>query len=207
MGKALIALVFALALVPVAAADTHQTLRVFVDDPPSAGVAEFIWTSHSGSDHLSRLRVFAAKRRSADVLPGPLATAFGSDPGVTPLPAHSRLLVAGDAKQVFAYPTKQGGICYFLWPQRNGACTETWDGGALPHVERGFVWGIVDNATTRVDVRLPASGWLHARLGRNGFILGLPDDIRAPTQIVVRERSGANHVYTIKRCRVSRPLC
>jgi hypothetical protein len=52
-------------------------------------------------------------------------------------------------------------------------------------------------------VRLP-TGWVRAATGRNAFYLRLPPPVRAPTEIVVHERSGLRHVYEIERCRIGR---
>jgi hypothetical protein len=70
----------------------------------------------------------------------------------------------------------------------------------MPEVSRGQVWGLMDNGADAVDVRVPASGWLHAALGRNAFYLRLPPEVLAPSEIVVRERNGIRHFYRIERC-------
>ena len=187
---------------------THDVLPVVVstDRNRSSGVDfEFSWSkgSHKHGSLARSLAVFARLPRAIDSLPAREQHVFAM-PGspITPLPAKSRLLLTAGGASIYAEPTKQGSVCYFLVPLGNGSCVSSLLHGALPQVTAGQVWGLMNNAAAAVSVRVPTSGWLHAKLGRNAFYLLLPHNVLAPTEIVVRERSGARHVYTIKRCHI-----
>jgi len=185
---------------PQAAPDTHDVLPVVVDRGANADFA-FFWQVGEKHASLARsLAVFQKPRRPEDLLPADEQHGFGSSPGFTPEPSRARLLIAVGSARVDAYPTKQGDVCYFLGPLGGGSCVPGLLDGALPQVTRGQVWGLIDNGAEAVDVRVPASGWLHAAIGRNAFYLRLPGTILAPSEIVVRERSGIRHFYSIRRC-------
>jgi len=192
---------------------THDVLPVFVSTGRSGVGVDFFSTSTSwGATKTHRslarsLGVFARPARPSDVLP-PVARAAFSAPGspVAPEPARGRRLLARGSASIYAEPTRQGSVCYFLvggGGGSGGSCVSELLDGALPQVTAGRVWGLTDNGAIAVDVRLPASGWLHASLGRNAFYLRLPHRVLAPTQIVVRERNGARHIYDVRRCRVT----
>lgn len=185
---------------------THDVLRVVVGNGAqySSGY-DFFWNKSVKSASLARsLAVFARLPTPGDSLPASLRHAF-ANPGapITPLPDKARRLVATGGASIYAEPTKQGSVCVFLVPLGSGSCVNALLHGALPQVTAGQVWGLMDNTAVAVSVRAPSSGWLRARLGRNAFYLRLPQHVLAPTEIVVRERSGARHVYTIKRCRIA----
>ena len=201
MGKTLTIVALVLALAPAALADTHDVLPVYVDSPAGVDV-EFSWSGHSDRHVLARsLRVLTTPRRPSDALPSEILQFARPTPGITPLTRRSHLLVSVGRRQVYAYPTREGDVCVYLVPLGGGQCDPAMMDGALPQVERGLVWGLVDNAATRVGVRIGRHS-VDAHLGRNAFLLRLPGGVRAPTQIVVYERGGTRHVYTIKRCRV-----
>jgi hypothetical protein len=64
------------------------------------------------------------------------------------------------------------------------------------------VWGIVDDDAVSVDVTV-GRRILRATLGRNAFFRQLPPGTVIPTQIVVRERNRARHIFDVKRCRLT----
>jgi hypothetical protein len=182
-------------------ADTHDVLPVVVDQGANAGVG-FYWRFDGEPRSLAHsLAVFQEPRRPEDLLRPDEQYAFEPSPGFTPEPSRARLLIAVGSIRVTAYPTKQGDVCYSLGPLGAGSCVAGLIDGAMPQVTGGQVWGLMDNGATAVAVRVPASGWLHAALGRNAFYLRLPPHVLAPSEIVVRERSGIRHFYTIERCR------
>jgi hypothetical protein len=210
MGKALIAVAAALAVAPVALAnggDTHDVLPVYINSAGSAAEYAFATDAAAHPPPLARsLRVFSALPGAADLLPARLRRAFPAAPGTTPEPSRSRRLLAAGGRTIFAYPTRRGGVCYFLLPLGGGGCTDVLLDGALPQVEPGLVWGLIDDGAVRVDVRISRSRVLEAHRGRNAFLLELPKPTLVPSEIVVHERSGVRHVYTIRRCRSLTPL-
>lgn len=199
------AAVFVSAAIATHPGTTHDVLRVVVGTGAqySSGF-DFTSPRSAKSAPLARsLAVFARLPRPSDLLPEHLRHVFASPLSpVTPEPGQARRLVAAGDASVYAEPTKQGSVCIFLVPLGNGSCIDALLHGALPQVSAGQVWGLMDNAAVAVSVRAPGSGWLHAKLGRNAFYLRLPRRVAAPTEIVVRERSGVRHIYTIKRCRI-----
>ncbi len=120
--------------------------------------------------------------------------------------AWSRFSAEGQPERLADTLAVFGSVCIFREPFASN-CVPALLHGAYPQVDagwrslRGQVWGLANNAAVSVRVHLD-SGWLAAKLGRNGFYLELPPRIVAPRQIVIRERSGIRHVYDIKRCRV-----
>jgi hypothetical protein len=123
---------------------------------------------------------------------------------ITPEPNRGRRLFAAHGAAIYAEPTKQRGVCYFLFPNGSGSCVNELMHGALPGVTSGQVWGLIDNGAKAVDVRVPLLGVLHAAFGTNAFYLRLPKHVLAPTRIVVRERNGDRHIFDVKRCHIGK---
>lgn len=48
-----------------------------------------------------------------------------------------------------------------------------------------------------------ATGTVQATVGANAFYLRLPPHVVVPERIVVSDRGGARHVYTIVRCHLA----
>jgi hypothetical protein len=188
---------------PSATRDTHDVLPVVVDTGPSAGVdLMFSWSRVSGRKPLARsLGAFRHAAHHAFVATEPIT--FPATPAFTPEPARTQLLLSSGTARVLAYPTKQGDVCYFL-ENVSGSCSQTFGDGALPMVNRSQVWGLIDDDAVAVDILVPAAGLLHAAIGRNAFYLRLPKPVQAPSKIVVLERDGVRHVYTIKACQIRR---
>jgi hypothetical protein len=182
---------------PRVARETYDVLPVFVDRAGSSSVAFFYSTSGQKQSLAQSLGVFKEPAQPGDAR---YSDASSSSPMITPERNRTRVLIAVGSARVVAYPTKEGLVCYFLEPFGSGGCAPTLFHGALPQVSRGLVWGLLDDGATAVDVRLPSNGWLPAATGRNAFYLRLPTNVAAPSQIVVRERSGLRHVFAIKRC-------
>ena len=189
---------------------THDELPVFVDNGNSTFSIGWEYVAREGPNRLAdTLAVFAKPGALRDVLP-PLVQQLArllSQPGFELEGQRARLLVTSGTHRVYGVPMRNGSVCMLR---------ETWGGlncvpallhGAYPQVEpgwksrRGYVWGLADNGAASVRVRL-STGWLAAKLGRNGFYLELPLGAVAPSRIVVRERTGVRHVYDIERCRV-----
>jgi hypothetical protein len=185
---------------PRAVAATRDVLPVFADEGASSSVEFFSSTSRHVRPLAQSLAVFKEPARPSDALPARERDVFVASPQITPEPNRARLLITAGPVRIFAYPTKQGLVCYFLEPAGSGGCAPDLLDGALPQVERGEVWGLIDDGAEAVDVRVPASGWLRAAIGRNAFYIRLPRNVLAPSEIVVRERNGVRHVYAIKRC-------
>ena len=191
---------------PHASRDTHDVLPIVVTPRRDSGLIEvyFSWEAGGKQPSLARsLKVFSQFPRPGDSLPAFERLVFsllGSANG--PEPDRARRLLAAGGISIYAEPTKQGSVCYFLTPTGGGSCAPALRHGALPHVTGGQVWGLMDDGATAVDNRVPRSGWLHATTGRNAFYLRLPGTILAPSEIVVRERSGIRHFYRIKRCHI-----
>jgi hypothetical protein len=149
-----------------------------------------------------RLGVFRSPARPSDSVPP--APAPLPLPHVTPERGRSRLLLTGPALRIYAYPTKEGAVCYVLEPRGEGSCLPFLIDGAFPQVRPWQdVWGLVDDGAEAVDVRIGAD-WRPARLGRNAFYLPLPANVAAPAQVLVHERTGPDHRYVIKPCRIHR---
>lgn len=185
-----------------AARDTHAVLPVAIGTGPNAGVDFFFsWSKGSGGATLARsLRAF--RRPAARPLAAPGTIAFPATPTFTPEPSRAQLLLSSGSAQIVGYPTRQGDVCYVL-VRASGSCSPTLGDGAIPMVDRGQVWGLIDDDAVAVDVLVPVLGILHAAIGRNAFYLRLPNPVRAPSEIVVLERDGVRHIYTIKVCHVS----
>jgi hypothetical protein len=113
--------------------------------------------------------------------------------------ARSRLLLAAGGVRVYAFPADRGRLC-IVRVRLGGSCISALIHGVYPQVEpRRDVWGIVDDGAASVDVTV-GRRTLRAHLGRNAFFLRLPARAVVPTRIVVRERDGARHVFTVRRC-------
>jgi hypothetical protein len=185
--------------------ETVDTVPVFIVAESSGrlgvDVAEFRWTRGTSRPTLaSRLGVFRSLPLPGDQLPRPL---WPLAPGFTPEPERSRLLISGPTLRLYAFPTKQGQVCYQLLPDGDGACLPALLNGAWPEVRpRVDVWGLVDDGATRVEVEF-RRGSEPASLGRNAFYLRLPEGVVAPRAVVVSERSGVRHRFVFERCRVS----
>jgi hypothetical protein len=185
-----------------ASRDTHDVLPVAVNNGPNAGTdLIFTWSSPHGSRlTLARsLRAFTKPRKHTAVAPETIA--FPATPAFTPEPDRAQLLLSSGAARIVAYPTKQGDVCFFL-EGVSGSCSSALGDGALPMVERGQVWGLIDNEAVAVNVLVRASGLLNAAIGRNAFYLRLPKPVQAPNEIVVQERDGVRHIYTIRACHI-----
>jgi hypothetical protein len=190
---------------------THDVLPVFVAAGNGATSYQFTWTGAGRAERLVvTLAVFAEPGGPQDVLPPAFqqfARFMSRQPGLELDDLRARLLVTSGAHRLYGVPMKTGTVCMFRDTPGGSSCPTALLHGAYPQVEagwksrRGQVWGLTDNGAASVRVQL-RSGWLAAKLGRNGFYLELPPRIVAPKQIVVSERSGLRHVYDIKRCRV-----
>lgn len=186
--------------------ETVDTLPVFIPVKGPLGVsqAEFVW----GVDAIGRgpvagtLAVFRSSPRPSDMIPA--SELRPPTPRFTPRRDLSRLLVDRAQLRLYAYPTRQGEVCYLVVPGGEGSCLQSLLDGAWPQVRsRRDVWGLVDDAAIGVDVQI-RNRVFQAALGRNAFYLPLPTGVVAPTQIVVRDRDGARHRYVIRRCRLDR---
>ena len=198
-----------------AARVTHDVLPVFVATGNGVTSYQFTWSGAGRPERLvDMLAVFAEPGGPQDVLPPvfqQFARLMSQQPGFELDAPRARLLVTSGAHRLYGVPMKTGTVCMFRDTFGGPSCPTALLHGAYPQVEagwksrRGQVWGLADNGAASVRVQL-GSGWLAAKLGRNGFYLELPPRIVAPKQIVVRERSGLRHVYDIKRCRVDMTL-
>jgi hypothetical protein len=179
---------------------THTVLPVFVPPPGRAnGGMEVVW---SGIDSASsgtpiRLAVFRRPRTPADEAPQRLRM-FGQLVGGRL--NQSRLLVVADTMQIYAFPADGGKVCFMRLPFGGGSCIGSLVDGVYPQVDaRQDVWGIVDDAATRVDIHI-GKRVLHPNIGRNAFYANLPAHVVAPTRIVVHEHNGSSHVFDVERC-------
>jgi hypothetical protein len=196
-----------IALALAVPAPTHDTLPVYVDQGSGGGFfVEFTTTWGARQLKLpAQLRAFRRARGIQDLLPAPLLqrAQFFAVTGLGLEPRHSRLLLADGRIRIYGIPTRRGQLCAFVVPTESTDCTAVLLHGAWPKVEpRLVVWGVVDDRATRVDLRF-ATGTLRAALGTNAFYLGMPRGEVAPRSIVVTDRGGARHVYTIERCHVA----
>jgi hypothetical protein len=121
--------------------------------------------------------------------------------GMPAEPERSRLMLVAGSTRIYGVPLSDGVVCAFVLPAPGVDCVPELMHGAAPVVDsRQDVWGLLGNAAVRVDV-LVAGRSLHATVGRNAFYLRLPRGVVAPTSVIVRDRDGARHIYTIRRCR------
>jgi len=188
----------------LAGRETIDTVPVLVPDRPGAAEYTIVFGQDAGgrTPLAARLAVFRSPARPSDAIP-PALEALPM-PQFTPEHGRSRLLLARPALQIYAYPTKEGAVCYVLEPRGEGSCLPFLIDGAFPQVRPWQdVWGLVDDGAVRVDVRVGAE-WRPAELGRNAFYLPLPTHVAAPAQILVHERTGPDHRYLIKPCRIHR---
>jgi hypothetical protein len=190
--------------------DTHDELPVFVESGSGTySVSIGYDVGDEGAGRLAdTLTVFRQQGALQDLLPSTLQqlTQLMSVPGYELEGSRARLLVTSGAQRVYGVPMRNGSVCLFRETWGGLTCTPSLLHGAYPQVEparrsrRGYVWGLADNGAASVRVHL-ATGWLTAKLGRNGFYLDLPRGAVAPSRIVVREQTGARHLYDVKRCR------
>jgi hypothetical protein len=199
MGAPMRALAIGLAL--LAPPVTHTVLPVFV--PPAGqsqrGGMEVVWSSmdNSPSSVPIRLGVFRRPRTPADEAPQRLRI-FAQFVGGRL--NQSRLLLAADTMQIYAFPADGGKVCFMRLPFGGGSCIASLVDGAYPQVDaRQDVWGIVDDAATGVDVHI-GKRVLHPNIGRNAFYAKLPAHVVVPTRIVVHDRDGSSHIFDAERC-------
>jgi hypothetical protein len=202
----------AIAIALLAPPVTHDVVPVYVAANAAVSVSEYISTIGGRTPQLAvRLRAFHRPRAPfRDLLPAELQqqvqlmarAGFGGDP------RRSRLLLARAGVRIYGVPGPHGLVCAFVLPELRMECWQTLQHGATPVVDaHRDVWGLVGNAVRRVDVTF-AARTLRAAVGTNAFYLRLPRHVVAPNTIIVTDRDGARHVYTVVRCRIdaSRPF-
>ena len=173
---------------------TYDTLRVIV---PARSGAEYVlafgWQT-TGPVSLPSLGVFRRRATTRDIVPPPWRLfAQGMHADLT----RTRLLLAAKGVRIYAFPSSDRDLCYLRVPPTAGsACTRSFIDDAFPQVNAWHdTWGIVDDATVRVDV-----DGTRAILGENAFYSRLPPGTPAPHTITVYERGGVKHVYDVHAC-------
>jgi hypothetical protein len=188
---------------------THDELPVFVETRNGTLVGIDYHVGDARPERLAdTLAVFAQGGAPRDLLPPSLQRLANlmSEPGYELESAGARLLVVSGEHRLYGVPMRNGSVCIFRETRAGTNCVPSLLHGAYAQIEpgwrsrRGYVWGLADNEADSVRVQL-STGWLAAKLGRNGFYLELPRGAVAPRRIVVRERTGVRHVYDVKRCR------
>jgi hypothetical protein len=173
---------------------THDVIPVLVQPAHATSGADFAWAAPRSRTGIPHLAVFSRRATAADRLPSEVRVFFRTVHGSTP-----RLLVASGAARVYAFRNARHQVCVVRTPLGEGQCVADLAHGAFPDVEsRKAVFGIVDDGAVRVDVTVRGRT-RRAVLGRNGFLLALRG-AAAPTRIIVHERNGERHVFTIERC-------
>jgi hypothetical protein len=195
---------FAVALALLAPPVTHDVVPVYVNAVGTGFVSEYVVTKDGPHAGLTgALRVFRRPRSPfRDLLPADVQqqVAFMAQAGFVADPRRSRLLLAQAGVRIYGIPASHGQACAFLLPEIQMQCWSTLRHGATPVVDaRLDVWGLLGDAARRVDV-IFAAGTMRATVGANAFYLRLPAHVVVPERIVVRDRDGARHVYTIVRC-------
>ena len=198
---ATLSMLAAVLVTATAAPATRDVIPVYVSPNSNMGVdmVEFQWTGAGPGNLAAQMGVFRRPARFSDMLP-PYLRQFATFMG--PLraePQRSRLLLAHGGIRMYAYPTKEGNVCYLVG-FGGGSCAPALMHGALPTVEpRRDVFGLLDDKATRVDVSF-ANVTLRAAVGRNAFYLQLPRGTVVPRSITVTDRDGSRHLYVIERC-------
>jgi hypothetical protein len=185
---------------------THDVVPVYIAAGGTGFITEYVTTVGARQPQLAgRLRVFRRPRAPfRDLLPPELQQQleFMAQAGFGGNPRGSRLMLVRDGVRIYGLPASHGQVCVFVLPDLQMQCWSALQHGATPVVDaRRDVWGLVGDTAQRVDVGF-AAGTLRAAVGTNAFYLRLPRHVVAPQRIVVTDRDGARHVYTVKRCRV-----